>query len=141
MEYRDAVEVRELAEGRVLPDYHSHLVGCSIAYAFTSKMKSKGREVLAKIKKASSLECFLTGLDVILLVNEPAWDRLSEPQRIALIDHEFCHVAVEDGKVGIVGHDLEEFIAVVERHGLWQPDVEAFGVAAARQLKLEFEDA
>ena len=46
-----------------------------------------------------------------------------------------------EGDWTIVGHDLEEFAAVVARHGLWRREVEAFCQAAAPQLALELEAA
>jgi Putative phage metallopeptidase len=64
------------------------------------------------------------------------WNALPADSREALLDHELCHCLVdEDPQTGalkpkLAGHDLEEFVAVVRRHGLWKPDVEAMAKAA-----------
>jgi predicted LPLAT superfamily acyltransferase len=57
-----------------------------------------------------------------------AWEILEKEQRVALVDHELCHCMMDEdsGKLIMHPHDLEEFNAVVRRHGLWQPDVVTF---------------
>ena len=83
---------------------------------------------------------YLTGLDLVVTINKVAWPALSARQRVALVDHELCHFEkdVDDGgdpKWLLVGHDVEEFTGVIQRHGLWSRDVENF-VSEARQLRL-----
>ena len=57
------------------------------------------------------------------------WDNADETQRVALLDHELCHcitdVDADSGEIvcEIVGHDIEEFNAVIERHGDWKGEV------------------
>lgn len=51
---------------------------------------------------------------------------LSDAQRVALVDHELCHCAVHEGNLKMRAHSIEEFSAIVRRHGLWKPDVEWF---------------
>ena len=95
--------------------------------------------MLAKIRKASPVEKHLTGFDLVLTINLGAWVNLSPKQRIALLDHEFQHVGIdeESGDVVMLNHDLEEFGVIVVRHGLWMPDVAAFaGVIRRHQLEL-----
>ena len=80
-----------------------------------------------------------------------AWNDLNEAQRLALLDHECCHAeaVVDDaGKQKVDErdrlvwryrkHDIEEFRCVVERHGLYKKDLEAFVKAAneARETPL-----
>jgi hypothetical protein len=98
--------------------------------------KSKGKLVWASLKKASPLERVLydDALDFILVVALDTWTPLPMPQRRALIDHELCHGTWDPGdeEKGIAGdwklvaHDLEEFDAVVKRHGAWKGDVLRF---------------
>jgi|CXWL01.1.fsa_nt_gi DNA segregation ATPase FtsK/SpoIIIE-like protein len=62
---------------------------------------------------------------------EKAWRNLMESQRLALVDHELCHCIIEldernNPVLRLVGHDIEEFNAIVARHGLWMPHEEAF---------------
>lgn len=72
------------------------------------------------------------------------WERFDNHQRVALVDHELCHCVTDYDKDGllvlkILGHDLEEFRGVVERHGLWQPDLEEFAESIDRSQGRLFE--
>ena len=91
---------------------------------------SKGRQKLAQIRKATAVEHCLTGHDAVLVVDRLVWARLDTAKRLALVDHEFCHLSIDaDGKLSMVGHDLEEFCAVVRRHGAWLDDISLFNQA------------
>jgi hypothetical protein len=64
-------------------------------------------------------------------------------QRVALVDHELCHFGREEDDKGnrswvLVSHDIEEFKGIVERWGLWRPDLVVFSgaVVHAHQLGL-----
>ena len=133
--YEHAEEVAQLATAKVLPRWHQGIQGASIAWLFDpDMMTARGKDVYAKIRKATAVETHLTGHELILVVSKPAWDAITEEQRIALIDHEFCHVETgEDGDGNVaysmVGHDLEEFRAVVKRHGDWSADITLFNEA------------
>ena len=78
-------------------------------------------------------------------VGRNLWDGMTPQQRRALVDHELCHLSVEqddDGSwVGRTrGHDVEEFVSIIDRHGLWKADVAALASSAAAQLEqLTFE--
>ena len=63
--------------------------------------------------------------------------RLNHAQRLALLDHELCHV-MGDTDTGFTmrDHDIEEFNAVIERHGAWSRDVVEF-LATARKAQIE----
>lgn len=160
MEYQVADEVKKVAEP-LIKNYHSHLNGAEIVYLFQNKRdratgaavipKSKGRPVLGMAKLVTGLNAFLVsgatrtdGDEIdpffVLLITKPAWDRMKAKQREALVDHELCHMGVDDetGKPTLLPHDLEEFNAVVRRHGIWQEDVEAF-FKAAKQIPLPLE--
>lgn len=60
------------------------------------------------------------------------WVNMTPEQRRALIDHELCHCIVEEDeetgntKLGMRGHDIEEFNEIVSRHGFWRPEVQTF---------------
>ena len=131
--YEPAPEVENIAKEKVIPDWHADLKDFNVCCLFTDPMASKGRVVIAKIQKSPPLVLTLTGYDLILTVNREAWEALSAKQRVAVVDHEFCHVEVaEDGRPRMIGHDIEEFHAVVARHGQWLNDIERF----ATQLEL-----
>ena len=129
--YEPAEEVQEIAEQTVIPQWHEHAKGLLFAYLFTDEIgNSKGRVVMAKVKKMGAIEAAVTGLDAVMVVDRTIWNRLTEQQRVALIDHEFCHVGIDEaGAVVLRGHDLEEFIAVVKRHGAWMDDIKRFNEA------------
>lgn len=134
-EYSTAVEPRKVAREIVIPRWHEHLQEAAIAYIYDAEiMTSKGRAIMAKIRKANPVEHHLTGMDLIVLVSMPIWRTLEESQQIALMDHELSHVETtmkgtppnHEVKYKLVGHDLEEFNEVVKRHGAWYPDIKEF---------------
>ena len=52
---------------------------------------------------------------------------MSGDQHIALVDHELCHLLLDDeGRVTSRAQDDEEFAAVIKRHGLWNRDLVTF---------------
>lgn len=65
---------------------------------------------------------------------------LSDAQCVALVDHEFCHCQVNAAGVPVlVHHDVEEFGQVVERHGLWKPDLAWFARQTSGARVLPFD--
>lgn len=146
--YEPAPEVAEIA-GQLIVDHHPRLSAAPIVYVFRSvAQKSRGKHVLAKARRVTGLSSFLVALaggevdvedplaDYTFFVMEVAYDRwltADLEQRVALVDHELCHFAIDDetGEMRILPHDLEEFIAVVARHGQWSPDVAAFADVCA----------
>ena len=129
--YDPAEEVQALAEGKVVPQWNAECDGASIAYLFTDDLgSSKGWQNLAHIRKATAVERCLTSYDFVLVVDRLVWAKFDTKKRLALVDHEFCHLSVDaDGKLSVVGHDLEEFCAVVRRHGAWLDDISLFNQA------------
>ena len=137
MEHTLFPEAMELAATEVIPSWHEHLNRVTIAYLAVDEMKTRNLETWAKIRKATPVERCLADADLVLVVNEGIWGVLSKAQRIALLDHEFCHVTwdAEKDEIKMAHHDLEEFNAVVRRHGSWRDSIKLFG----EQLEL-FED-
>lgn len=151
-EYRPASAVARIA-ATLIPKHHPELEGVRIEYVFRDKTAiSKGKEVWGKARKITGLSAYLAAKpssDVVFTedlfvieIAEPVWGDLKEPQRIALVDHELSHCTIDvdedDGtvKLQMVPHDLEEFRHVVERHGLWRQELEAF--ASVIQPRLDF---
>ena len=135
-DFQPADEAQRLAETNAIPNWHPDCADASICYLLTTKrMKSKGRHVWAKVRKTNPVEQHLTGHDLIIIIDAGVWARLDEKKRLALLDHELCHVEkTEDedtGDIGwrLVGHDIEEFRAVVSRHGMWADDIVLFDEA------------
>ena len=139
--YWPAEEAKTMAQTVLIPTHHTRLAEARIAYLFVESLTRKGKDCLAKIKRAGALERYLGQVDYVVTVNHETWQHLTEAQRRALIDHELCHCTVTSDKsghprYGLRGHDLEEFAEVVERHGLWQQDVEDFAAVVQQQLPL-----
>lgn len=129
--------------------FHEDLREAQIALAWCTSWKADvdGTVTLGKCKRASDLDRELAPYDFVILLNEAFFTSpsVSDEQRCALLDHELCHAAVRRDKEGdwkrdVKGrllyrtrkHDLEEFSAVVERHGLWKHDLERFAQALRR---------
>lgn len=135
-----APEVASAAK-QLIEKHHQHLAGVPIVYVFRSHAaKSKGRIVLGRARRVSGLNAFLAALAAgadegddrqhaffVMEIALDHWSTATPAEQLALVDHELCHFDVdEEGKLSIAGHDLEEFNAVVERHGVWRYDVAAF---------------
>lgn len=159
--YTRAPEVQAIAD-QLIPKHHRHLLDFQtrIDYVFRSEAaKTGGKIVAGKARKIGGLNAFLTlGDDAqegrpdgetppvepffVVEIAADIWEILSPVQRQALVDHELCHCKVglsEQGDVVLKtqAHDVEEFKAIVERHGLWRPELEDLVKAGTRsQLSL-----
>lgn len=141
-EFDYASEVREIAR-EIIQQHHSHLVEAHIVYLFRDGgWESRGRTIYGKAYKLSGREKFLSDdADFAIVINKEAWLGLQPHQQKALVDHELCHCGKngedEDGNPiwCLWDHDVEEFRAVIDRHGLWAPDVRKFAETAAPHVK------
>lgn len=154
-EWREAPQVGKVAE-KIVKRHHPHLEECPIEYVFRKEHKvSKGKACLAEVKKVSGLNAYLATPAMRALTEDSqtvyqsteffvmevaydTWKGMNEKERRALIDHELCHLRYDDeeDRFFLVGHDLEEFDAIVNRHGAWRGDVERFLNAAQGRLEL-----
>lgn len=100
----------------------------------------KGRLVLGKARKIGGLNAFLSRPEpdsdyasdyFVIELAEDIWRWLTPAQQAALVDHELTHCVVDEGRLAIVGHDVEEFVSVIGRHGIWNDGLNRL-VAAAR---------
>jgi len=91
-----------------------------IAYLFTESMKRGEMLTLGKCTKAGGAGKFLHHYDFIIVFNWTAWRLLTHEQKLALVDHELLHCAfdVEKG-FSLLQHEVEDFVAIVDRWGLW----------------------
>ena len=123
--------VRDMADA-IQTAHHGELDGLNIVYVFDPReMKHNGRVVLGVAAKQSALHRLLTNFDFAIILSAPRWEKLTDPQRKALLDHELCHCTVEDEKPAMRGHDIEEFAEIIDRHGMVLPADAAF----AEELK------
>lgn len=138
--YYEAPQCRALGNA-ILGVVHRHLVNARIEWLFRKAIKRQGEVIGAKMGTAGARLNFLQGADFVCEVNWEQWRGLSSEARVALIDHELCHCGVdqETSKYLLIPHDVEEFRAIVQRHGLWNTGLQALE-GAMRQLDL-FEAA
>lgn len=148
--YVAAPEVERIAE-TLIEEHHKHLIGIPIRYVFRDKAaSSRGKLVLGKARKSTGLNATLVHLVrhdeppervdfFVIEIAQNTWRAMTDDQKTALVDHELSHCLTEipdgpddDVKLVLAGHDLEEFAAVVRRHGLWRPDLETFMANSAQ---------
>ena len=128
-------EVKAIAEELIL-NHHEHLSKARIAYLFADRGSKKlGRVMMGRAAKASDLIAHFGQVDFIVVINRETWTALTIRQRDALVDHELSHCRMTITKTGEVrwwirAHDVEEFAEIIERHGLWFPDLERFAKAS-----------
>lgn len=142
-------EVRTLAES-IIAEHHPHLATASILYVMRyPSWKSKGNPVGGCARLATPFDRAALddkALAFVITLNAEEWERLPLPTQTALLDHELCHCEYDFNKESdddplaaycIVGHDVEEFGDVIERHGLWTNDLQQFADEVGRQLELQ----
>lgn len=103
-----------------------------------------GIRTLGKMKKATDLDRELANFDGVILLSRWFWylDEVTDKDRIALLDHECRHLRLKLDDNGlpvqderdhlvyrIAKHDIEEFTEIVQRHGIWKSNLEAFAAA------------
>lgn len=130
--------------------YHPDLRGAKIAMAWRKALKPDvdGHLVLGKCIKVSDLYKEFADFDFIILLNREVWEDpgFTLPKKTALVDHELCHAApAEDSEGGskadersrpvwrVRKHDIEEFTAIVSRHGCYKRDLERFAEVLLRK--------
>lgn len=121
----------------VVGAHHDHLVDAAIALAWMHEVKPDrdGRLVWGRTRKVSSQERIFHNHDFVITLNCAVWAELDDQSKRALIDHELSHCGSKTNDEGEVSyylrkHDLEEFVGIVRRYGLWKSDIEAFVNAA-----------
>lgn len=106
---------------QIIEGHFPELAGAKILPIFDSKKKmSKGKFVLAQIKKTNELEKYLAlddagdldEFDYFIFINKVAWDIADEQDKIRIIRHEFRHTSVDndsDKPYKLRGHTVEDF--------------------------------
>lgn len=112
-----------------------------LAWMLDTKPDADGHICLGKCVRASDLQKELADWDFVILLNKEVWETkdFGESRKKALLDHELMHIAEAVDKEGepkfddkgrklfrMRGHDIEEFTAIVERHGCYKKDLERF---------------
>lgn len=131
--------------------WHQEIDQARIALAFWKKVKADrdGILKLGRIHHTSELHREFVEWDFVILLNETVWnsEEFTDKQRKALLDHELCHATValdkernvkkdERGRVlyRMRRHDIEEFRAVVKRHGCYKSDLEDFAKILLKKM-------
>ena len=105
--------------------YHPHLERKTLIFLFKKNMKCNGTAQVCSKQIKAILNIYNADADFIICLNWQVWNQLSDRQKRALLDHELEHCKYDEaGKPVMVEHDLEEFTAIVERHGLWTPGLQ-----------------
>lgn len=159
MGYTEASSAKTIAE-RLIEAHHPHLGEAVIAYimktvpdecepkppkgpsragrkikiATTARFSDKNRAAVELIGTSNLAP------DFVIEINEPYWDLLTLEQQKAVIDHELCHCTSDADGFYLIDHDVQEFRAVVARHGLYVSDLEEFAasIELRRQMELNF---
>ncbi len=103
-------------------EYHADLAGYAIALLFMPKPKvSRGNIVVGEAHVLGWRTRFLSGLHGTVTLAWEWWQEATTAQQQALIDHELSHFEADDEheRLRIRGHDVEEFIEIMARHGAW----------------------
>ena len=91
--------------------------------------KSEGRLVFADIKAVPDQYKALCDMDYIITVYTRNIFLLTDEQFKILLEHELRHVSITTGKRGIVygtvGHDFEDFYAIIDKYGIEWSTVDA----------------
>ncbi len=142
-EYWRDPQLEEMGK-ELVQEIHEHLREAEFSYLLTSRpMNRAGKTLAGKARKVSGVLHYYTQSDFLIIVSNDFWQEAADTDRRALLDHELCHCSVEYDKEGgrqwtLKGHDIEEFIAIIDRRGLWHNELKQFGQAIAKQLELDF---
>ena len=135
--YMEAVQVYAIAK-HMIGRLHTHLANARIGFVFKEHMAGRGRLILAKASKAGGALAYLSQYDFVIVFNWTHWKDMDARTRCALVDHELMHCQrdLETGAFLLLGHDLEEFGAIVRRWGFWKADLVSFAEIVKVQLEL-----
>ena len=128
----------ETMAGELIPQFHPELATARFKYVFVDKASQKnGKPVRGKVRRITGILDFLIETDFLVEVALDCWNEMHDSQRKALIDHllESC-TGEEDANNGgemkwsVREPDVQEFAAILRRHGAWNEDLAAFTVIA-----------
>lgn len=139
----------------IVVEHHPDLAEATIAVAWhlSRKPDKDGRMQLGSTKLVGNLERELMEHDFIVVLVKEFWDdpNVTDDQRRALLDHQLSRVArvIDEGgepiedererkRYRLVKPDLQEFSAVVKRHGMYRKEIEKFyqSLQSSKQGKL-----
>ena len=140
--------------GDIIKEHHKELGRTNFLILFKhGGWESKGRRILGRAKVVGEDMRSTFGKDAIIYINRDAWHYLSDAQKRYLLDHELYHldivkdknydtVELQDGrpKLTTVPHDLEDFVAIVQRHGIIMEDMKRLVRALDNAKQITIDD-
>lgn len=114
----------------IIRDHHPLLLEAKVGFMYRSEaQKSSGRYVLGHAKKVSEDMKVFLDFDFIIWIAQANFQRMEIDQQRALVDHELCHCIMGPNGWAIRHHDFEDFIQIIQRHGMWSTDLKWAGKA------------
>lgn len=86
--------------------------------ASTHAKKQKGKLVFGQCEKIADKYKWGIPADFTITVFEPNIEGFTPEQVEALIFHELLHIGIEDDRLFIRPHDIEDFSAVLKKYGV-----------------------
>jgi hypothetical protein len=108
----------------LIHNFHPHLQDARIAFVFRSEAQKQGARLILgqACKVPAKMQPFLE-YDFLIWISEEDYMKMDDIQREAIIDHELCHCTLGIDGWKMRPHDIQEFTAVIERHGIYSMDV------------------
>jgi len=146
-------EVYELLED-VVSKLHSNLDCSEPLILFKHNgWKSKGKTMFAKIKILGEDLRTTMDKDYILYLNKEYWDKMSDPQKHYILDHQLSTIDVTSDKHGdaktatdgrpklkSLPYDIEAYAAVIKRHGPIMEDVKRLALSLKETNQMTIEE-
>lgn len=129
--------------------HHPHLREAKIRWLFVDKRVKCVPKLLNPLERyleSGRSRLAAAGAEFLVLLSLDDWNVLDDGARAATVDHRLTHMArirdpeTDETAWAIRLHEVEEFVDVVRRHGLYRPELREM-VAAARQLPLPVPEA
>lgn len=133
--YSVADDVEFLAK-ELIQNHHAYLANARIVYLFRAGKWIKGDKIrFGQCKLASEDIRFIAEFDFVITINLDAREVANAQMRLAVVDHELCHCDYTENEQGdrkwcVRDHDVQEFVAIVHRHGLWDTELQKLVIAS-----------
>ena len=101
-----------------MPEFEILKTVTIICLASELEKKTNGRVILGQTEKISAKYKWGIPCDFTITFFEPNISHMTNQQLRILMYHELLHVGVEDDRLFIRPHDLEDFKAVIEQYGV-----------------------
>jgi hypothetical protein len=122
-------------------NWHPNLRGSSICVVYRSEPANQGGvPVYSDAKKfpVNLIPLMEENYEFLIWVAKETFESSGRSIQMAMLDHALCHCQITDKGPAIVGHEISEFGAILERHGLWNSALRSNrnSIIAAAQMEL-----